>query len=101
MAHEGFIEQLTLPSDESGRNKKYHVALVSVPGKDMYEVGLRALFFKLGVEVLDSTMVEALMACRPEIIWFDGSDITYPIKIHKIELTPESAEEWVSRYKKL
>ena len=101
MAYEGFVEQLTLPSDESGRYKKYHIALVSVPGKDMYEVGLRALFHKLGVEVLNSRMVSDLMSCRPETIYFDGCEITYPIKSHKIELTLESAEEWVNRYNKL
>lgn len=98
---EGCVEQITFPSMESGRNKKCHIALVSVPGKEVYEVGLRALLYKLGVEELDSGMVSNLMTCKPETVLFDGCDITYPIKCHKIELALESAEEWSNRYNNL
>jgi hypothetical protein len=97
MAKRGYVEQLCFPSDESGRNKKYRLALVRVPGEDDFEVGLRAVYRLMGRDSLDNDSVMALLECRPETITFDGSFITYPLRHHNIEITNESAEEWVHR----
>lgn len=96
---EGCVEQITFPSAESGRNNKYHIALVSIPGQDLYEVGLKVLFHKLGVTELNSHLIKSLMECRPETIYFHGCDITYPLTIHDIEITHESAVEWANNLK--
>ena len=99
MEHEGCIEQICYPSAESERNGKYHIVLVRVPGEDDYEVGLKKLYSKLKVDQFDTNMVLALMSCRPEIITFKGCDIHYPLRLHAIEISEASAEDWVQRYK--
>ena len=94
----GSPEYLTKSWDDGGRMYQSYIVMVSVPGDDLYEVGIAPLRKLLGVPQLTPELASLLTQYKPHEVSFTGQsqvNLDDPgYSSNNLVITEKSAQEW-------